>query len=103
MPSKEETMHRLRESLPSLSRRYGLKRIGIFGSVARGGQKEHSDVDIVAEFERPVGLAFVDFTDELERILGARADVLTPAGIDGIRNRRISESIKRSVEYVEPI
>lgn len=103
MLTKEETQRKLRESFPELSRRYGLKRIGIFGSVARDSQSEDSDVDLVVEFERPVGLRFVDFADELERILGTKTDILTPFGIDSIRNRGISERIRGSVEYVEPL
>jgi predicted nucleotidyltransferase len=103
MPAKEEVLKKLQHSLPDLKRRYGLKRIGIFGSVARGAQKPGSDVDVVAEFERPVGLRFVEFNEELERILGTKADVLTPAGVSGIRNAGIAESIRESIVYVQPV
>ena len=39
----------LRQYKESASKKYGIKRIGIFGSVARGEQTENSDVDIVRE------------------------------------------------------
>jgi hypothetical protein len=59
-----------------------------------------SDVDIVAEFERPIGLRFVEFSQHIEHVLGHRADILTPAGVSGIRNRRIAREIEGSLIYV---
>lgn len=90
----------LKAALPLLRREYGVKRLGLFGSFARGTQTESSDVDIVAEFDRPIGLRFVEFAELLERIVGRRVDVLTPSGISSIRNRRIARSIAESVSYV---
>jgi predicted nucleotidyltransferase len=90
----------LKAALPLLRREYGVKRLGLFGSFARGTQTESSDVDILAEFDRPIGLRFVEFAEHLERIVGRRVDVLTPSGISSIRNRRIARSIAESVSYV---
>ena len=41
---------RLEEVLPLLRERFGVARIGIFGSVARGEDRPESDVDILVEF-----------------------------------------------------
>ncbi|OHB66096.1 MAG: nucleotidyltransferase [Planctomycetes bacterium RBG_13_63_9] len=98
--SKEHVLKALKHELPFLQREFGVRRIGVFGSCARAAQTDASDVDIVAEFERPIGLRFVEFAEYLERIVGRRADVLTPAGISSIRNRRIAKSIEGSVVYV---
>ncbi len=100
MLTKKEVIEILRKELPSFVSRYGVKRIGLFGSYAKGTQAEDSDVDIVVEFERPIGLKFVEFGDYLERILGKKTDILTPAGIEGIRIRRVAEDIRGSVIYV---
>jgi len=95
----QETLDVLRHDLPFLRREFGVKRIGVFGSCVRGRLSDTSDVDLVAEFERPIGLRFVEFSEHIDRILGRRADVLTPAGIAGIRNRKIAQSIEGSLVY----
>lgn len=100
MLTKKEVIEILRRELPYFVSRYGVKRIGLFGSYAKGTQAEDSDVDVVVEFETPIGLKFIEFGDYLERILGKKTDILTPAGIEGIRIRRVAEDIRDSVVYV---
>ena len=100
MLTKKDVIEILRKELPHFVARYGVKRIGLFGSYAKGTQAEDSDVDVVVEFERPIGLKFVEFGDHLEKLLGKKTDILTPAGIKGIRIRRVAEDIRDSVVYV---
>jgi hypothetical protein len=57
-------------------------------------------VDVVVEFDRPIGLKFVEFAEYLERLLGRKVDVLTPAGIRGIRIRRVAKDIAENIVYV---
>lgn len=90
----------LRQQLPYLSAQYGIKRLGLFGSYAKGVQREYSDIDLVAEFESPPGLKFIEFTDYLEQLLHAPVDVLTPAGIQAIRNAQVAQAIRESIVYV---
>lgn len=68
--------------------------------MARGEADESSDVDIVVEFERPVGLQFVELADYLEDLLSRDVDLLTPAGVQAIRSPRVAESIRQGVVYV---
>ena len=98
--SKEKVAELLREKYPYLVSEYGVKRIGLFGSYAKGTPSETSDVDVVVEFARPIGLRFVEFAEYLESLLGKRVDVLTPAGVQGIRIARIAEEIEKSLVYV---
>jgi predicted nucleotidyltransferase len=98
--SKEKVAELLREKYPYLVSEYGVKRIGLFGSYAKGTSSETSDVDVVVEFARPIGLRFVEFAEYLESLLGKRVDVLTPAGVEGIRIARIAEEIEKSLVYV---
>jgi predicted nucleotidyltransferase len=100
MPTKGNVISILRKESSFLAKEYGVKRIGIFGSCARGEETGKSDVDIVVEFKRPIGLKFVRLADHLEKILGRKVDLLTPAGIEGIRIKRVAEEIKRSIVYV---
>jgi predicted nucleotidyltransferase len=98
--SKEKVVELLREKYPYLVSEYGVKRIGLFGSYAKGTPSETSDVDVVVEFARPIGFRFVEFAEYLESLLGKRVDVLTPAGVQGIRIARIAEEIEKSLVYV---
>ena len=100
MLTKDDIIYMLREKLPYLNSEYGVKRIGIFGSFSDGEPDEESDVDIIAEFEKPIGLRFVELTEYLEHLFGRKTDVLTPAGIEGIRNKEIAKKIERTIVYV---
>ncbi len=90
----------LRENHAHMSAEYGVRRIGVFGSYAKGVATERSDVDLVVEFDRPIGFRFVEFVEFLEALFGKPVDVLTPAGIEAIRIDDIARSIEESVVYV---
>jgi len=64
-----------KQAFDYLSAEYGVKRIGIFGSCAKGQLTDKSDVDIIVEFERPLGLRFVEFAEYLENLLGRDVDI----------------------------
>jgi predicted nucleotidyltransferase len=100
MVTREQLLKLLREQYPYLATEYGIKRIGIFGSYAKGEPEETSDVDILVEFERPIGFKFIELVEYLERLLGRRVDVLTPAGLQGIRVTHVAQDIAESVVYV---
>jgi predicted nucleotidyltransferase len=100
MLTREKVTEILREKYPYLVSEYGVKRIGLFGSFAKDLPTEASDVDIVVEFEHPIGFKFIEFTEYLESLFGKDVDVLTLAGIQGIRVDRIARSIEESIVYV---
>ena len=56
---------------------YKLKRLGFFGSYARGEQTPSSDVDVLVEFSEPVGFEFVHLADHLEQLFGLPVDLVT--------------------------
>jgi len=98
---KEKILNLLRKNR-KIIRQFGVKRIGIFGSVARDEASEESDIDIVVEFER--GRAtfrnVARLIDFLENLFGKEIDLLTPDGIESIRIKHIKEQIKKEIEYV---
>lgn len=100
MLTKDEILKHLSESSEYLLAEYGVQKIGLFGSFAIGRAGEHSDIDLVIDFDRPIGLKFIELIDYLERLLGRRVDVLTPAGINGIRRSSVAKSIVESIVYV---
>lgn len=80
-------------------RKCNVKKIGLFGSYARGDQKKYSDIDFLVEFEKPDFDNFMDLAFYLEGLFGKKVDILTPEGVKSIRIKRIAEDIKRSVIY----
>lgn len=100
MSSREEMIRVLRENYPYLAAEYGVRRIGLFGSYAKEQPGESSDVDLVVEFERPIGFEIVELAEYLEHILARKVDLLTPTGIQGIRAPGIAKDITESIVYV---
>jgi len=58
------------------AKEFGITRIGIFGSLARGEATDASDVDVVVELERPDLLLLVGIKQELEELLQRPVDVV---------------------------
>ena len=98
--TREKITSILSEKSEYLTEAYGVKKIGLFGSYAKGTQTEVSDIDIIVEFETPLGFKFMEFADYLEDILGKPVDVLTIGGLQGIRIPHVAQSIRESIVYV---
>lgn len=79
-----------------LKDKYNIKNIGLFGSIVRGDSTSKSDIDILVEFEKPIGLDFVTLGDELEEILGVKVDLVTPNAI----KPRMMKYIEQDLIYV---
>ena len=75
-PHKSKILSALKEITPGLLDKYGVTRIGIFGSVARDDASEQSDVDIVYEMSRPNLFTVVHLKEELEKILHCSVDLV---------------------------
>ncbi|MBS3933734.1 MAG: nucleotidyltransferase domain-containing protein [Truepera sp.] len=58
MLTREQAVKLLQEKRRYLAAEFGVSKIGLFGSYARGRSDETSGVDILIEFERPIGLRF---------------------------------------------
>ncbi len=67
--------------MPQLQREFGVRRLAVFGSYARGDQREDSDVDVLVEVDPSIGLRFVDLADRIESLLGMRTDVVSRRAI----------------------
>ena len=84
----------LREHLPELKERYGVKSLGIFGSYVRGEAQEGSDLDVLVEFSRTLSLLeFVAVKRHLSELLGIDVDLVMG---DALR-RRIGKRIMAEV------
>jgi predicted nucleotidyltransferase len=77
-------------------RSLGVRSLAIFGSVARDQAGPASDVDLLVEFDRPVGYFHVfDVQDRLEALLGCRVDLVTRGGLrPEIRDGVLAEAVR---------
>jgi predicted nucleotidyltransferase len=81
-----------------LKKKYGIKKIGIFGSYLRGEAKEGSDFDILVEFEQDVDIGFLKFVEienRLSDLLGVKVDLVEKSAL----KPRIGKHILKEVIY----
>jgi uncharacterized protein len=73
----------------------GVKSLAVFGSVARGDATESSDLDVLVEFDRPVGLfEFIRLKYYLEELTGQRVDLVTPDALrPALREAILGEAV----------
>jgi predicted nucleotidyltransferase len=99
MKTLEEIKRILLEHKEEIRQKYGIIILGVFGSYARGEQKETSDVDIIVELERPIGLRFFELCDYLENILGTKVDVLTLSSLK--QKTLLWENVKEDIVILQ--
>ena len=90
-PQKNRILSILKEHTPILFEKYGITRIGIFGSVARDDASIESDVDIVYEMRRPNLFTVVHLQKELENILQCSVDLVR-------YRKRMNPLLKKRIE-----
>ena len=72
----------LRTRLPELRERYGITYLGLFGSYVRNDQGPDSDLDVLVEFDKPLGLfEFVHMQNEMSDALGVEVDLVRRRGL----------------------
>jgi predicted nucleotidyltransferase len=93
--NRDAVIRILKERNAELEKQYGVKSLSLFGSVARGEATSTSDVDLIVEFNRPVGyFGLFSLQDHLEKLLGCRVDLGTPDSLKPrIRERVMGELI----------
>ncbi|HDP99154.1 MAG TPA: nucleotidyltransferase [bacterium] len=100
MMDKDEIIRLIRENYSALTTEYGVSKIGIFGSLAKGTMTEDSDLDIVVEFNKPIGFKFIRLIKYLEGLFGKKVAVITKDGIENIRVKEVARKIERDLIYV---
>ena len=98
---REEVLRTLNANRTELARRYGVKSLALFGSVARDDATDGSDVDLLVEFDRPVGLfGLFELQDHLEELLACPVDLGTP---DGLKPRIRSRVLQECLHVTSPV
>ncbi len=95
MSSIEEIKKTLRTLKPILKDVYGVTEIGVFGSYLRGEEQDKSDLDILVEFEKPMGLfKFVELENYLSEKIGIKVDLVMKSALKPrIGKRILSEAV----------
>jgi predicted nucleotidyltransferase len=94
---KQEIIKIIRNKKPEMESRYGVQRLGLFGSYVRGRQRKKSDIDILVTFNRDIDLFdFLDLRKYLECQLQAKVDLVMETALKPAIGKRILSE----VEYV---
>jgi uncharacterized protein len=77
-------------------KKFGVHSLSIFGSIARNQARKNSDIDILVDFEKPVGLfEFARLQLYLEETLGRKVDLVTPEALrKELRDDILREAIR---------
>ena len=87
----------VKENKLVLTKRFKVKEIGIFGSIVRGEHKETSDIDILVEFKKPIGLfKFLDLEEFLSNLIGRKVDLVSKKAL----KPRIGKHILKKVLFL---
>jgi len=94
MHDVEDIKRILLRNKAELRKRFKVKTIGVFGSYVRGEQKRQSDVDLLVEFEEPVGLfEFMDLEMYLTDLLGVKVDLVSKKALKPHIGERILKEV----------
>lgn len=83
----------LEQIKPELERKFHVQEIGLFGSVVRDDFTSSSDIDIIVNFSKPVGVEFIDLADFIETKLKRPVDLVSRNGIKDKYFRSIEPQI----------
>ncbi len=95
--NRQEVLNKLKKYKPILERKYGIVRLGIFGSVARGDIKDSSDIDVIVEIKDVDPFVLLDIREELTNLLGCRVDLIR---LRKNLNKILKKRIEREAIYV---
>lgn len=97
MKKKEEILEFLRLHKDEIAKRFGVKKMALFGSYVRDTANEKSDIDIVIELECSNSFrSFFQFKYYLESIFGKKVDL----GIESNLKPIVKKKIKNEMIYV---
>ena len=95
MNSIDHIMRIIADSREELHSEFGVIGIGIFGSVVRGDQRAGSDIDILVEFERPIGFVrFMRLEKRLAELVGMPVDLVTKKALKPHIGKRILQEVR---------
>lgn len=104
MTTKAEIINKLTELKPFLIKEYSVKSIGLFGSFSDNSFTDKSDIDILVEFEHPIGWKFFTLEKYLKNVFNRKIDLVTPNALKEQTKERILSQLnpirKRNSLYI---
>lgn len=98
-PARQLAVDIPHQAVETFCQKWGIRTLSFFGSVVRDDFSPASDIDVLVEFSRPIGLQIVHAEEELASILGRRVDLVEKHLLNRwIRADVLSEAVP---EYVE--
>jgi len=89
--NKQFVLTQLTDCMEEIRQRFSVKKLSIFGSVARGEASDSSDVDVLVVFDRTANFdIFMDLKFYLEELLGM--------GVDLVTDKALRPQIRRAIE-----
>jgi predicted nucleotidyltransferase/uncharacterized protein with HEPN domain len=101
--NREDVLITLNAKFPAMKRLFGIQKIGIFGSFARGTMRPDSDIDIEVEFDKGAEnwQNFIGLASYLEDLLGREVDLVTKRVLDDFLSDNIdTDSIDRNRDRI---
>lgn len=96
MITKNEILSKLTELKPILYKDFSVKEIGLFGSYSNSSNTEESDIDILIEFEKPIGWKFFTLELFLQNVFNKKIDLVTKNALKD----QIKDDILKQVNFV---
>jgi predicted nucleotidyltransferase len=95
MSTVDRILRTIAQNKEQLRSEFGVIGIGIFGSVVREEQNAGSDIDILVEFERPIGFVrFMRLEKRFAELLGMPVDLVTRKALKPHIGRRILQEVR---------
>lgn len=90
----DEVKEIIQKHKKELKEKYGVKEISIFGSLVREEAREDSDVDILVEFEKPIGFfKFLELEEYLSDLIGRKVDLVSKKALKPHIGKYILEEV----------
>jgi uncharacterized protein len=96
MLTRNDILNKLRDLKPILHRDFSVSEIGLFGSYSDDSYNDDSDIDILVEFEKPIGWKYFSLEIYLENIFGRKIDLVTKNAL----KKQIKEQVLNNVNYI---
>jgi uncharacterized protein len=96
MITGSDILNKLRDLKPILYKDFSVKQIGLFGSFSNDSHSDKSDIDLLVEFEKPIGWRYFSLEIYLEKIFERKIDLVTKNAL----KEQIKDKILNQVKYV---
>ena len=96
MITRNDIIAKLTELKPTLRSAYAVKKIGLFGSFADNTFTDDSDIDLLVEFQHPIGWKYFSLEIMLEKTFGRKNDLVTKKS----PKDQLKDTILQQVTYV---